>query len=576
MVAAFVKEAGYGTAASVIHGDSAHPDDPIIIPDAQLLFTAQFHRAGPDLVLIGQDGRHHIIPGYFSSEHRPGLVAPSGAGLPAYLIDLLAGSPTPGEYAQAQPSAGASDQIGRVEKVVGNVTVIRNGVAVALNVGDVVYKSDVIQTADHSSVGIAFPDGTALNLVANTRMALNDYSYDAASTSNVALFSLIEGGLSFVAGKLAHTGDMHVGTPIAVVGIRGTAGWLYEDPVPVGVTATAGNVTLHFAAVYDEVTNTESSYTLYAIDANGNLAHDATGNLIALATVSSTQNGQVTTLNGNGIGAMPTVTQAPADITQQQFQQIVMPQVVNFAIQGIQQFQQQQQPGPNPNSAPSGGTGSGGTAPPGTNPSEFNSEVPPLTQNGNAAVPTAANTSVTVPVAVTVATTTQVIPPPPPTPPPSTVDTWNSTSGGNWNTASLDWSGAAPPGPQAAAVIGSGQSTIDGPVSVGNLTVDTGAAISVVGNPDPTVASSLTVAGTAEVAGTVAANSTISDPTVYFDSAAVVDPGGVIAAVANSNAASIIFSSSVTLDAASGELPGGKVDASGSGASMTLNDGATI
>ena len=69
--------------------------------------------------------------------------------------------------------------IGKVEKVVGNVTVVRNGVAVALHVGDAVYKSDVVQTGADSSVGIGFPDGTALNLVANTRMALNDYSFDA-------------------------------------------------------------------------------------------------------------------------------------------------------------------------------------------------------------------------------------------------------------------------------------------------------------------------------------------------------------------------------------------------------------
>jgi FecR protein len=581
MVAAFGREGGYAGPASVIHLDSAQPDHPIIVPDAELLFTAQFHRVGPDLVLVGRDGRHHLIPGYFSSEHGPGLVAPNGASLPAHLVDLLAGSPTPGEYAQAQSSAAASDPIGRVEKVVGNVTVVRNGVAVALNVGDTVYKSDVIQTADHSSVGIAFPDGTALNLVANTRMALNEYSFDAASTSNSALFNLIQGGLSFVAGKVAHDGDMHIGTPVAVVGIRGTAGWLYEDQVPVGVTAQAGNVTLHFAAVFDEVTRTESTYTLYAIDANGNLLQDTTGNPVALATVSSTQSGQVTTLNGNGIGALPTVLQAPANITQQQFQQTVMPQVVNFAIQGIQQFQQQQ-PGTNPNAnpnapnnAPSGGTGSGGTPPTSTAPGEFNSEIPPLTQNGNAVAPTVANTSVSVPVVVTVATTTQVIPIAPPTPPPPTVDTWISPSGGNW-TVPGDWSGSAPPGPQAPAEIGSGQSTVDSAVVVGNLTVDTGAAVTVVSNADPTVASSLTVAGTAEVAGTVMVNSTMTDPAVTFDDAVVVDSGGLIAAVADGSAATIVFGSGVTLAAAADPLPGGKVEASGSGASVTLNDGAII
>ena len=133
---------------------------------------------------------HHIVPGYFAGEKHPALGAPNGASLSADLVELLAGSPTPGQYAQTQPATHA-DAIGKVEKVFGIAIVFRNGVSVALHVGDPVYKSDVIQTGDNSSVGIGFPDGTALNLVANTRMALNEYSYDPNSTSNAALFSLV-------------------------------------------------------------------------------------------------------------------------------------------------------------------------------------------------------------------------------------------------------------------------------------------------------------------------------------------------------------------------------------------------
>ncbi len=59
MNSAFVREGGYGAAVSVIYADPSRPGH-IIVPDAQLLFTAQFHRAGPDLVLIGIDGRHYV------------------------------------------------------------------------------------------------------------------------------------------------------------------------------------------------------------------------------------------------------------------------------------------------------------------------------------------------------------------------------------------------------------------------------------------------------------------------------------------------------------------------------------
>jgi hypothetical protein len=211
---------GYGVDASIIHFDPAHADH-IKVPDAELLFRGEYQRLGPDLVVTGPDGRHHIIPGYFSSEKHPALVAPNGASLTPDVVDLLAGSPTPGQYAQAQPTT-PPDSIGKVEKVIGSVTVVRNGVAVALHVGDAVYKSDVVQTGANSSVGIGFPDGTALNLVAGTRMALNDYSFDASGTSNSALFTLVEGTFAFVAGKVAHDGNMKVATPVATMGIRGT------------------------------------------------------------------------------------------------------------------------------------------------------------------------------------------------------------------------------------------------------------------------------------------------------------------------------------------------------------------
>jgi len=359
MVAAYLEEGSYGAPASVINLDSVHPNH-VVVPDAEFLFTAHFHRAGPDLVLIGRDGHKLIIPGYFASEHRPALIAPNGAALPAHLIDLLAGPAAPNEYAQAG-AAAAPEPIGRVEKVVGAVTVVRNGVAVTLNVGDAIYKSDVVQTGEHSSLGIAFPDGTAFNLVANTRMALNEYAYDANSTSNSALFNLVEGGLSFVAGKVAHTGDMKIDTPVALLGIRGTAGWLYEDAT---VTSQAGTVTLHFGAVFDSVSNTESTYTLYALDSNGQLQHDAQGNPISLATVTST-NGQVATLQETPSG-IQVVTALP-DFTQAQFATNVMPQVINMAIQAIQQYQNTPNT-PNtpttPNSAPSGGSGSGGLSQP--------------------------------------------------------------------------------------------------------------------------------------------------------------------------------------------------------------------
>jgi hypothetical protein len=295
MAAAFLSDEGSGLGASVMRADSS--SSVIVIPDAHLLFSAHFSRSGPDLVLTGADGRHHLVPGYFSSEHPPALAAPNGATLSAEVIGLMAGSPTPNEYAQAgTPTAPQS--IGQVEKVVGTATVIRNGVSITLNVGDAVYKSDVIETGADSKVGIGFPDGTALQLLANTRMALNEYSYDPNGHSNSALFTYVEGTFGFFAGKVAHTGDMKIDTPIATMGIRGTTGVMGQGTDPTGHS-------FYWQSIYDDPgTNISGSWDDFGKNPDGTTAVEI--------TVSQTGEMTVFTLQGPGLPPLITVIPLPA------------------------------------------------------------------------------------------------------------------------------------------------------------------------------------------------------------------------------------------------------------------------
>jgi hypothetical protein len=53
-------------------------------------------------------------------------------------------------------------------------------------------------------------------------MALTEFVYDPNGKSNSSLLSLAKGTFTFVAGKVAKTGNMKVDTPVATLGIRGT------------------------------------------------------------------------------------------------------------------------------------------------------------------------------------------------------------------------------------------------------------------------------------------------------------------------------------------------------------------
>ena len=124
--------------------------------------------------------------------------------------------------------------IGKVVTATGSVTIEHaNAVVVQANIpasngvgqaktGDLVYRGDAVQTGADGKVGITFTDGSAFNLSANARMVLNEFVYDPNGKSNATLFSLSKGTFTFIAGKVAKTGDMKIDTPVATMGIRGT------------------------------------------------------------------------------------------------------------------------------------------------------------------------------------------------------------------------------------------------------------------------------------------------------------------------------------------------------------------
>src|SRR6187401_352557 len=137
----------------------------VTIPDAHFLFHADFKRAGSDLTLTGEDGHRVVVPGYFKHDHLPTLLSADGSALTGDIVAALAGPLAPGQYAQiGAPAPSDVQPIGRVATVSGNSTAMRNGVAITLNVGDAVYKGDVVQTAGNSAIAVIFGDGTTFNL----------------------------------------------------------------------------------------------------------------------------------------------------------------------------------------------------------------------------------------------------------------------------------------------------------------------------------------------------------------------------------------------------------------------------
>ncbi|WP_177196033.1 VCBS domain-containing protein [Bradyrhizobium sp. OK095] len=195
------------------------PEGAVVVADPNLIFHGEYKRAGADLV-VSHDGHELVVHDYFRGDKRAAIASPDGAHLTGDIVNALTGHV---QYAQAAGGIAAAQVIGHVTKLSGSATAVRNGVSVILNNGDNVEKGDVVSTGGDSTLGITFIDGTVFGLSSNARMVLNEMVYDPNGSNNSSLLSLVAGTITFVAGETAKHGDMKIDTPVATMGIRGTA-----------------------------------------------------------------------------------------------------------------------------------------------------------------------------------------------------------------------------------------------------------------------------------------------------------------------------------------------------------------
>ncbi|WNV07127.1 cadherin-like domain-containing protein [Tardiphaga sp. 709] len=321
--------------------------------DANLLFSGDYKRSGVDLVL-SKDGHEHVVSDYFKGSLRAALSSPDGAQLSGDLVTALVGEV---QVAQLGGGANAAAQvIGTVSKLAGSATAIRNGVSVMLNVGDQVQKGDVVQAGGDSSLTMTFIDGTVFGLSANARMVLNEMVYDPQGSSNSSLLSLVQGTITFVAGETAKHGNMRVDTPVATMGIRGTA-VLVE--IGFEVPGQGGAPPVKFQVLV-EPNGVTGSYVLYS----------KTGGQ-AIGTVNAA--GQVTSVLGNG----DTSTGVADPLT---------PIARAIIEQTLQTYFPNYVPNANPRSGPGGGS-SPGDPNSGTSPDPLKFIIPDFLPNQPYTVP---------------------------------------------------------------------------------------------------------------------------------------------------------------------------------------------
>lgn len=113
---------------------------------------------------------------------------------------------------------------GKVKTYRGSVIVERGGKTALLNLGDLVYKQDIIRTGRKSSVGVIFEDNSVLSLGPNSEILVDDYVFAPEKGLMAMVLRLVRGTASCISGIIGTQSPESVKfqTPDATIGIRGT------------------------------------------------------------------------------------------------------------------------------------------------------------------------------------------------------------------------------------------------------------------------------------------------------------------------------------------------------------------
>jgi hypothetical protein len=126
--------------------------------------------------------------------------------------------------ASAVTGLARAEDIGQVKVAKGEVHVERDGARIAAKVGMGIRQSDVLVTGADGSAGVTFSDNSLLSTGPNSVLVVDRYNFNSTTHSGRFDASLKKGTLAVVSGKMVKQSPdaMHVRTPAAIMGVRGT------------------------------------------------------------------------------------------------------------------------------------------------------------------------------------------------------------------------------------------------------------------------------------------------------------------------------------------------------------------
>jgi hypothetical protein len=150
--------------------------------------------------------------------------------------------------AVADASGGRAD-VGVVERVQQRAEAVYAGQTRPLASASSVFYQDLLRTGRASRLKAMLADGSAITMGENAELAVDEFVYDPDGATEITLNAL-KGALLFISDKLGGGGDrsVHVRTPVAILGVRGTEFWVGPIDGATGVLVLDGEVVVGSAS----------------------------------------------------------------------------------------------------------------------------------------------------------------------------------------------------------------------------------------------------------------------------------------------------------------------------------------
>ena len=180
-----------------------------------------------------------------------------------YLAGLLALA----AFALGFPLAAQATAVGRFVQVEGSVDLMKGGKApaVPVKVQDEVQQGDAVRTKSLSRAQIRFVDDTVLTLAPESRVAIDEYVYDASKSKRQATVEVFRGMVHFLVSKILQTEkpDFMMKTHTGVLGVRGTGWYAQLTPLSTDIYNEHGTTEVQnlFPEVPGKVTLTGLEFT---------------------------------------------------------------------------------------------------------------------------------------------------------------------------------------------------------------------------------------------------------------------------------------------------------------------------